>query len=78
MIVNGIVLAADGKKMSKKLKNYPDPLIMVNTYGADAVRMYLVNSPLVKAEKLNFKEDGVKDGVKYIFLPWYNAYRDLV
>ena len=64
LIVNGLVLAADGQKMSKKKKNYPDPLLVVNKYGADAVRLYIINSPVVKAESLRFKEDGVKDVLK--------------
>ena len=78
LIVNGLVLAADGQKMSKKKKNYPDPLLVVNKYGADAVRLYLINSPVVKAETLRFKEEGVKDILKDVFLPWYNAYRFLL
>merc|ERR550539_778785 len=78
LIVNGLVLAADGQKMSKRKKNYPDPLDVVNKYGADAVRLYLINSPVVKAETLKFKEEGVKDVLKDVFLPWFNAYRFLV
>jgi len=78
LIVNGLVLAADGKKMSKRLKNYPDPSEIVESHGADAVRMYLCNSPVVRAEPLKFKEEGVRDVVKDVFLPWYNAYRFLV
>merc|ERR1719174_752272 len=78
LIVNGLVLASDGKKMSKRLKNYPDPIDVVNRHGADAVRMYLCNSPVVRAEPVKFKEDGVRDVVKDVFLPWYNAYRFLV
>lgn len=77
LIVNGLVLASDGKKMSKRLKNYPDPVLMCDRYGADAVRMYMCNSPVVRAEPLRFKEDGVKDVVKDVFLPWYHAYRFL-
>ena len=77
MIVNGLVLAADGTKLSKRLKNYTDPEEIVNEYGADAIRMYLLNSPLVKAENLKFKNKGVEDVVKDMFLPWYNAYRFL-
>eukprot|EP00405_Crypthecodinium_cohnii_P035100 CAMPEP_0206531394 /NCGR_PEP_ID=MMETSP0325_2-20121206/3735_1 /ASSEMBLY_ACC=CAM_ASM_000347 /TAXON_ID=2866 /ORGANISM="Crypthecodinium cohnii, Strain Seligo" /LENGTH=525 /DNA_ID=CAMNT_0054027621 /DNA_START=70 /DNA_END=1647 /DNA_ORIENTATION=+ len=77
-IVNGLVLAADGKKMSKRLKNYPDPQEIVQAHGADAVRMYLCNSPVVRAEPLRFKAEGVRDVVKDVFLPWYNAYRFLV
>jgi len=75
LIVNGLVLASDGKKMSKRLKNYPDPMVVVGKYGADALRLYLVNSPVVRAEPLRFKEEGVLAVVKDVFLPWYNAFR---
>ncbi|KAF4675943.1 hypothetical protein FOL47_007010 [Perkinsus chesapeaki] len=78
LIVNGLVLAADGKKMSKRLKNYPDPMDVFERYGADAVRMYMCNSPVVRAEPLKFREEGVRDTVKEVFLPLYNAYRFLV
>jgi len=77
LIVNGLVLAEDGEKMSKRKKNYPDPMLVVNKYGADALRLYLINSPVVKAENLRFKEEGVKGILKDVFLPWYNAYRFL-
>ena len=75
LIVNGLVLASDGKKMSKRLKNYPDPIHVINKYGADALRMYLINSPVVRAEPLKFQESGVLGVVKEVFLPWYNAFR---
>ncbi|KAJ3601900.1 hypothetical protein NHX12_029661, partial [Muraenolepis orangiensis] len=78
VIVNGLVLASDGQKMSKRKKNYPDPGIIVKSYGADALRLYLINSPVVRAENLRFKEEGVRDVLKDVFLPWYNAYRFLV
>lgn len=55
-IVNGIVLAEDGKKMSKKLKNYPEPDTVMEKYGADALRMYLLSSPVMLAENLSFIE----------------------
>ncbi len=61
VIVNGIVLAEDGKKMSKKLQNYPDPNVLLEKYGADALRYYLVTSPVMHAESLNFSEDGVRE-----------------
>jgi isoleucyl-tRNA synthetase len=48
---------------------------VVNKYGADALRLYLINSPVVRAETLRFKEEGVFAVVKDVFLPWYNAYR---
>ncbi|KAA3464795.1 isoleucine--tRNA ligase, cytoplasmic-like isoform X1 [Gossypium australe] len=78
LICNGLVLAEDGKKMSKRLKNYPSPMEVINDYGADALRLYLINSPVVRAETLRFKKDGVFGVVKDVFLPWYNAYRFLV
>ncbi|NXR18321.1 SYIC protein, partial [Cinclus mexicanus] len=78
VIVNGLVLASDGQKMSKRKKNYPDPMHIVDSYGADALRLYLINSPVVRAENLRFKEEGVRDILKDVFLPWYNAYRFLV
>ncbi len=61
VIVNGIVLAEDGKKMSKRLKNYPDPMEVLEKYGADAMRYYLVTSPVMHAESLNFSENGVRE-----------------
>jgi len=78
LIVNGIVLAPDGTKMSKSKKNYPDPLFVAKNYGADAVRLYLCNSPVVRAETLQFKELGVKAVVREIFLPWFNSYRFMI
>jgi isoleucyl-tRNA synthetase len=77
-IVNGMVLAADGQKMSKRKKNYPDPTLVIDRYGADALRMYLVNSPVVRAESLKFREEGVLGVVKEVFLPLYNAFRFFV
>lgn len=78
LICNGLVLAEDGKKMSKRLKNYPSPTEVIDEYGADALRLYIINSPVVRAEPLRFKKEGVHGVVKGVFLPWYNAYRFLV
>jgi isoleucyl-tRNA synthetase len=64
--------------MSKRLKNYPDPWDVIQKYGADAIRIYLANSPLVRAETLNMKEEGVKSVIRDVLLPWYNAYRFLI
>jgi len=75
LIVNGLVLAADGQKMSKRKKNYPDPMRIVDEFGADALRLYLINSPVVRGENLRFNEKGVKDILKDVFIPWFNAYR---
>jgi isoleucyl-tRNA synthetase len=73
--VNGIVLAEDGKKMSKRLKNYPDPSIVMTKYGSDALRLYLINSPVVRAEPLRFKETGVREVVQKVLLPLWNSYK---
>lgn len=78
VIVNGLVLAADGKKMSKRLKNYPEPSTILDAYGADALRLFLINSPVVRGENLRFKEEGVKAIVRDVLLPWYNAHRFLL
>lgn len=78
LIANGLVLASDGQKMSKRKKNYPDPMEVVSKYGADALRLYLINSPVVRAENLRFKEEGVRDIIKDVLLPWYNAFRFLM
>lgn len=75
VVVNGIVLAEDGKKMSKRLKNYPDPNLIMENYGSDALRLYLINSPVVRAETLRFKESGVKEIVSKVLLPLWNSYQ---
>jgi len=74
VIVNGIVLAEDGKKMSKRLKNYPDPAYLFDKYGADALRFYLMSSPVVSADNLNFKESDVSDLVRGMFRMLWNSY----
>ena len=73
-IVSGIVLASDGRKMSKSLRNYTDPVDVINSFGADAVRLFLVHSSLIKADDLRFSDDGVKEVLKSIILPLWNAY----
>jgi len=77
VIVNGIVMAEDGKKMSKRLQNYTPPDILMEEYGADALRLYLINSGLVKAEEQRFADSGVKDMVRRALLPWYNSFKFL-
>jgi isoleucyl-tRNA synthetase len=73
-VVTGHVLAEDGRKMSKSLKNYPDPLHLLETHGADALRAYLINSPVVRADNLRFSEEGVRDVVRTVLLPFWNAF----
>ena len=73
VIVNGIILAEDGTKMSKSKRNFPDPNDLVNRTGADAVRLFMINSAALKAEDLRFSEEGVKQIVKSVMLPLWNA-----
>eukprot|EP00755_Sulcionema_specki_P034020 Sspe_Gene.2325::Locus_767_Transcript_1_1_Confidence_1.000_Length_3836::g.2325::m.2325/K01870/IARS, ileS; isoleucyl-tRNA synthetase len=73
LVVNGLVLAEDGKKMSKRLQNYPQVMEVVNRHGADALRMYLITSPVVRACELRFKEDGVKGIARDVLIPLKNA-----
>jgi isoleucyl-tRNA synthetase len=74
VIVNGIILAEDGKKLSKRLKNYAPVDEIIDKLGADALRLFLVNSPAVKAEDLRFSEKGVLEMSRAVLLPFWNAY----
>ncbi len=73
-IVSGIVLAADGRKMSKSERNFTDPMEIINKYGADALRFALIDSTLVKADDLKFSDEIVKDVLKSLLIPLWNAY----
>ncbi|MDA8792339.1 isoleucine--tRNA ligase [Bacteriovoracaceae bacterium] len=75
VIVNGLVLASDGKKMSKRLRNYTPPDDLMNKYGADPLRLTLITSGLVKGEELKFTDDGVKEMVRKALLPWLNSFK---
>ncbi|MBL7662323.1 isoleucine--tRNA ligase [bacterium] len=74
VIVNGIILAEDGKKMSKSLKNYPPPEEVMEEFGADAMRLYLLSSAATRGEDLRFSKQGVKQVVRQTILPLWNAY----
>ena len=73
-IVNGIILAEDGQKMSKRLKNYPEPMNIIDKYGADAMRFYLLTSPAIKADDLRFSENGVNETLKKVLMILWNVY----
>lgn len=82
VITNGLVLAEDGQKMSKKLKNYPDPMDVVERFGADALRYYLLSSQIVRGEDLNFSEKSIDEINKKLLLrldnvlSFYELYRE--
>jgi isoleucyl-tRNA synthetase len=74
VVVNGMVLAADGRKMSKRLKNYPDPELVMDTYGADALRLTLLTSPAVRADDLCFSDKAVQEVMRSVILPLWHSY----
>ncbi|MCK9202626.1 MAG: class I tRNA ligase family protein, partial [Gallionella sp.] len=82
VIVNGLVLASDGQKMSKRLKNYPDPMDVVDRYGADSLRYYLLSSQLLRGEDLRLQEKGVDEVSKKLVMrldnvrSFYDLYAD--
>ncbi len=74
VIVNGLVLSKDSRKMSKSLRNYTDPMDVINTHGADALRYYLMQSPVVQGEDLKYSDMGVVQVLKTIIIPIWNTY----
>ncbi len=73
-IVNGIVLASDGRKMSKSLRNFTDPNEAIDKFSADAIRLFLMHSAVVKADEIRYSDDGVREVIKSIILPLWNSY----
>jgi isoleucyl-tRNA synthetase len=74
VVVNGLVLAADGKKLSKRLRNYPDPAEIFATQGADSLRFFLMGSPVVSGEDVRFSSDAVQEVARNVFLRLWNVY----
>jgi isoleucyl-tRNA synthetase len=74
VVVNGLVLAADGKKLSKRLKNYPDPAELFDTYGADALRFFFMSSPVVAGEDVRFSADHVQEVSRNVFARLWNVH----
>lgn len=77
VIVSGMVMAEDGKKMSKRLRNYTPPDEIMETYGADPLRLYLISGNLLKGEEQRFSHTGVREMGRRVLLPWYNAFKFL-
>ena len=74
VITTGIVNGSDGRKMSKSYGNYPDPKGTIQKYGADAIRFYMANSPLLTGGNMDFKEEGIVEVIKKVILPLWNTY----
>jgi len=74
VVTTGTILAEDGAKMSKSLNNYPDPWLLIERYGMDAVRFYLMQSPVMSGDDLNFSEMGVKEVSQKVNMLLYNVW----
>lgn len=75
VVAHGTILAEDGTKMSKSKKNYPDPQLLIDQYGIDSLRLYLMSSPAMRGENLNFKEKEVADIKRKVFNIWWNVFK---
>jgi isoleucyl-tRNA synthetase len=73
-VSHGIVLGDDGAKMSKSLRNYPDPMKVFDTHGADAMRWYLMSSPILRGGDFSVTETGMRDTVRQVILPVWNSW----
>jgi isoleucyl-tRNA synthetase len=73
-VCHGVLLGADGRKMSKRLKNYPDPMDVVTQHGSDALRIALLSSPVVRGIDIRFNEDAVRDAARRFVIPLWNAF----
>ena len=73
-VSHGIVLGDDGQKMSKSLRNYPDPMVVFDTYGADAMRWYLLSSAILRGADFSVTEAGIRETVRQVMLPLWNSW----
>jgi isoleucyl-tRNA synthetase len=73
-ISHGIVLGDDGAKMSKSLRNYPDPMAVFDSHGADAMRWYLLSSPILRGGDFSVTDTGMRDTVRQVLLPMWNSW----
>ena len=73
-ICHGVILADDGRKMSKSLKNFPDPMKVIDEHGSDALRIYLLSSAVVKGTDIRFSETGVREAVRRYLIPLWNSF----
>lgn len=76
--VTGVILGTDGRKMSKNFKNYPDPAEMLQKYGGDALRLYLLSTPVMHGEDIIISEEQYKMQVRSTMLILWNVYNFFV
>jgi len=72
VVVTGVILGTDGRKMSKNFGNYPDPKMMINKYGGDALRLYLMGSPVMRGEDIVISEEEYRNQIKVFHLTLWN------
>ena len=76
--VTGVILGTDGRKMSKNYGNYPDPKQLIEKYGGDALRLYLLGSPVMNGEDIRISESDYRNQIKVFLLPLWNVYNFFV
>ncbi|MCA9386002.1 class I tRNA ligase family protein [Candidatus Dojkabacteria bacterium] len=74
VVVSGVIMGNDGRKMSKSYGNYPDPKGVIQQYGGDALRMYMLSTPLLKGENVDIDENAIKGQLREFILPLWNSY----
>jgi len=74
VVTTGTIMGVDGRKMSKSLENFPDPKIVLEKYSADALRFYLMSSPIMEAENIDFSEEKMAEIQKGMLRAWWNSY----
>ena len=73
-VCHGVVLGSDGRKMSKRLRNYPDPMEIVSAHGSDALRVALLSSPVIRGVDVRFDEEAVRDAARRFIIPLWNTF----
>jgi isoleucyl-tRNA synthetase len=73
-VSHGVILGDDGQKMSKSLNNYPDPMMVFDRYGSDAMRWHLLSSPILRGGDFIVTEEGMRDSVRHVLLPLWNTW----
>lgn len=74
VVTTGVIFGTDGRKMSKSYGNYPDPKLIIDKYGAEPLRLYLMGAPVMVGEDINLDEEGLKEQVRNFILPLWNCY----
>ncbi len=78
VVVEGVILGTDGRKMSKNYGNYPDPKELLQKYGGDALRLYLMGSPVMRGEDIIISEENYRNQVRGLMLILWNTYNFFV